>query len=71
MADEPEACSAGTFDSAFTKAFLKTDEEFGKADNAALVGTTAVIALVGDRQLYIGNCGAPPCFLNSGISTKV
>jgi len=58
MADEPEACSADTFDSAFTKAFLKTDEEFGKADNAALVGTTAVVALVGDRQLYIGNCGA-------------
>ena len=58
MADEQEACSAGTFDSAFTKAFLKTDEEFGKADNAALVGTTAVVALVGDRQLYIGNCGA-------------
>ena len=57
MADEPEACSADTFDSAFTKAFLKTDEEFGKADNAALVGTTAVVALVGDRQLYIGNCG--------------
>ena len=60
VADEPEACSAGTFDSAFTKAFLKTDEEFGKADNAALVGTTAVVALVGDRQLYIGNCGARP-----------
>ncbi len=61
MADEPEACSADTFDSAFTKAFLKTDEEFGKADNAALVGTTAVVALVGDRQLYIGNCGALQC----------
>ena len=36
---------------------VQTDEEFGKADNAALVGTTAVVALVGDRQLYIGNCG--------------
>lgn len=37
---------------------MQTDEEFGKANNAALVGTTAVVALVGDRQLYIGNCGA-------------
>ena len=27
-------------------AFNRTDEEFGKADNAALVGTTAVVALV-------------------------
>lgn len=40
--------------------YPQTDEEFGKANNAALVGTTAVVALVGDRQLYIGNCGAPP-----------
>ncbi len=31
-----------------------------QVDNAALVGTTAVVALIGDRQLYVGNCGAPP-----------
>ena len=31
-----------------------------QVDNAALVGTTAVVALIGDRQLYVGNCGASP-----------
>lgn len=43
----------------------QVDEEFGRAKDASQVGTTAVVALVGDRQLYIGNCGggaalAPP-----------
>ena len=57
------ACSAQKFESALTDAFNRTDEEFGKADNAALVGTTAVVALVGSRQLYIANCGAQPCRL--------
>lgn len=51
------ACSAADFESALTDAFNRTDEEFGKADNAALVGTTAVVALVGSRQLYVANCG--------------
>ena len=51
------ACSAHHFESALTDAFNRTDEEFGKADNAALVGTTAVVALVGSRQLYVANCG--------------
>lgn len=56
--DEDDApCSASTFQSALTNAFTKADEEFGKADNAALVGTTAVVALVGNRQLYVANCG--------------
>lgn len=54
-----ETCDVNHFDNAFTDAFLKTDEEFGKVDNAALVGTTAVVALIGNRQLYVGNCGAP------------
>ncbi|EIE21791.1 protein phosphatase 2C catalytic subunit, partial [Coccomyxa subellipsoidea C-169] len=51
------ACSAQHFETALTDAFNRTDEEFGKADNAALVGTTAVVALVGSRQLYVANCG--------------
>ncbi|KAK9918687.1 hypothetical protein WJX75_005997 [Coccomyxa subellipsoidea] len=51
------ACSAQHFKTALTDAFNRTDEEFGKADNAALVGTTAVVALVGSRQLYVANCG--------------
>ena len=47
------ACTPASFESALTSAFNRTDEEFGKADNAALVGTTAVVALVGSRQLYV------------------
>jgi serine/threonine protein phosphatase PrpC len=54
---EGVACSAAEIESALTDAFCKTDEEFGKADNAALVGTTAVVCLVGSRQLYVANCG--------------
>lgn len=54
---ESQPCSAETFESALTDAFNRTDEEFAKADNAALVGTTAVVALVGTRQLYVANCG--------------
>jgi hypothetical protein len=60
---EGVACSPETFESALTDAFNRTDEEFGKADNAALVGTTAVVALVGSRQLYVANCGEC-CFLH-------
>lgn len=56
---EGVACTSGLFESALTSAFNRTDEEFGKADNAALVGTTAVVALVGSRQLYVANCGMP------------
>lgn len=60
--DNMIACSAQHFESALTDAFNRTDEEFGKADNAALVGTTAVVALVGSRQLYVANCGASKFF---------
>lgn len=49
--------SANAFEHAFAEAFSKVDEEFGRAKEAAQVGTTAVVALVGDRQLYVGNCG--------------
>ena len=58
--DSCGACGPDKFESALTAAFNLTDEEFGKADNAALVGTTAVVALVGSRQLYVANCGKPP-----------
>ncbi len=58
--DSDAPCSADAFQSALTNAFTKADEEFGKADNAALVGTTAVVALVGSRQLYVANCGRSP-----------
>lgn len=62
------ACSAQHFETALTDAFNRTDEEFGKADNAALVGTTAVVALVGSRQLYVANCGGSPvCTLSYSL----
>ena len=51
--------TAAAFEAAFTDAFVRVDEELAKATDAAQVGTTAVVALVGDRQLYVGNCGAP------------
>jgi protein phosphatase 2C len=54
---EGVTCTSASFQSALTSAFNRTDEEFGKADNAALVGTTAVVTLVGSRQLYVANCG--------------
>ena len=50
--------TAAAFEAAFTDAFVRVDEELAKATDAAQVGTTAVVALVGDRQLYVGNCGA-------------
>ncbi|KAK9822800.1 hypothetical protein WJX74_011082 [Apatococcus lobatus] len=52
-----QGCSSAKFESAFADAFSRTDAEFAKADNAALIGTTAVAALVGSRHLYVANCG--------------
>lgn len=49
--------SVQMIEDAITDAFCKTDEAFGKDENANLVGTTAVVALVGSRQLYVANCG--------------
>ena len=50
---------AERFEAALTTAFSQTDEEFGKGDKSALVGTTAVVALIGQRQMYVANCGMP------------
>lgn len=50
-------CTSETVEQALTRAFHMTDEDFGQAENAALVGTTAVVALVGTRMLYVANCG--------------
>jgi hypothetical protein len=39
-------------------AFIKTDEEFsGSGLQSNLVGSTAVVALVGTHRVWIANCG--------------
>jgi serine/threonine protein phosphatase PrpC len=53
-------CTTETVEAALTKAFHLTDEEFGEMggyEHLALVGTTAVVALVGGRMIYVANCG--------------
>lgn len=42
---------------ALREAFLKTDEEFSSNGTAGLVGSTAVVALVGTKRVWIANCG--------------
>lgn len=42
---------------ALKEAFIKTDAEFAKDCSSAMVGSTAVVALVGKKRLWIGNCG--------------
>ena len=54
---EGATCNSAIFETALQSAFNRTDAEFGLLDSAALVGTTAVVTLVGSRQLYIANCG--------------
>ena len=53
-------CTTETVEAALTKAFHLTDEEFGEMggyEHLALVGTTAVVALIGSRMIYVANCG--------------
>lgn len=63
--------SVQMIEDAITEAFCKTDEAFGKDENANLVGTTAVVALVGSRKLYVANCGTCGffcgCFCTWGV----
>lgn len=53
-------CTAETVEAALSKAFHLTDQEFGAMggyEHLALVGTTAVVTLVGSRMIYVANCG--------------
>eukprot|EP00887_Chlorella_sp_A99_P007208 scaffold2.g7208.t1 len=57
---EGVACTSEAIEAALTKAFHITDEEFGNMggyEHLALVGTTAVVALLGTRMIYVANCG--------------
>lgn len=42
---------------ALREAFLKTDAEFASLACASVVGSTAVVALLGANRIWIGNCG--------------
>jgi protein phosphatase 2C len=42
---------------ALKDAFLRTDAEFAADGSAAMVGSTACVALVGSRKMWIANCG--------------
>ncbi|KAL6774179.1 hypothetical protein ACKKBG_A24055 [Auxenochlorella protothecoides x Auxenochlorella symbiontica] len=47
-------------EAALTRAFHLTDDEFGRAggyEHLALVGTTAVVVLIGASMLYVANAG--------------
>lgn len=41
----------------FLDAFIRTDDQFRSDDVSALVGSTAVIVLVGQRYYLVANCG--------------
>ncbi|GAX81681.1 hypothetical protein CEUSTIGMA_g9109.t1 [Chlamydomonas eustigma] len=42
---------------ALRAAFQKTDEEFASDCCASMVGTTAVVALLGTKKIWVANCG--------------
>jgi serine/threonine protein phosphatase PrpC len=42
---------------ALKEAFKRTDAEFAADGSASMVGSTAVVALVGSRKAWIANCG--------------
>lgn len=58
--DESCPLTAENMEAALTKAFHMADEAFGSLggyESLALVGTTAVVALVGGRTITVANCG--------------
>lgn len=54
---QPQVVTVDFFEQAFADAFSKVDEEFARSGDMAQIGTTAVVALIGRRQIYIANCG--------------
>jgi protein phosphatase 2C len=58
---EASICSSEAFSEALIKAFKVTDEAFaklsGEEEDLALVGTTAVVALLSSQSIYVANAG--------------
>jgi hypothetical protein len=56
--DTSAASFSGMMEDVLKDAFIKTDEEFSDSGlQAGLVGSTAVVALVGTHRVWIANCG--------------
>jgi hypothetical protein len=56
--DTSAASFSGMMEEVLRDAFIKTDEEFSDSGlQAGLVGSTAVVALVGTHRVWIANCG--------------
>lgn len=54
----------GMMEEVLREAFIRTDEEFSNSGlQAGLVGSTAVVALVGTHRVWIANCGEWICLL--------
>jgi hypothetical protein len=47
----------GILEEALKEAFVKTDAEFANDNCASMVGSTALVALVGTRKVWLANCG--------------
>eukprot|EP00878_Enallax_costatus_P000692 GHUV01000801.1.p1 GENE.GHUV01000801.1~~GHUV01000801.1.p1 ORF type:complete len:940 (+),score=301.24 GHUV01000801.1:405-3224(+) len=57
----------GMMEEVLREAFLRTDEEFSNSGlQAGLVGSTAVVALVGTHRVWIANCGDSRAVLSRG-----
>jgi len=57
-ARSPDSVSINTLlEEALRNAFLKTDAEFAADGSASMVGSTAVVALLGTKKMWIANCG--------------
>lgn len=63
----------GLMEEVLRDAFLKTDEEFSNSGlQAGLVGSTAVVALVGTHRVWIANCGDSRAVLSrAGVAIQV
>ena len=55
--DGMSATVSDLLEEALRSSFLNTDAEFSADGNAAMVGSTAVVALVGKKKIWLANCG--------------